>query len=211
MNLREQMEQIYRNMPLDNIPWNMSDPPAMLVETIETGKIKPCKAVDLGCGTGNYAVWLAQQGFDVTGIDISERAIEHARDLAIRMRVLCCFEAADLLGDLKKFHRLFDFAYDWEVLHHIFPEDRESYLNNVRSVLRPNGMYFSICFSEKDSDFGGKGKYRKTPVGTTLYFSSENELKDLFDPLFHICELSTVEIAGKYGSHLVNVAWLRRR
>ena len=211
MNLREQMEQIYRDMPLDNIPWNMTDPPAMLVETIEAGRIKPCKAVDLGCGIGNYAVWLAKQGFDVTGIDISEHAIEHARDLAIRMGISCSFEAADLLGDLKKFRERFDFAYDWEVLHHIFPEDRESYLNNVHSMLRPNGMYFSICFSEKDSDFGGKGKYRKTPLGTTLYFSSEDELMDLFDPLFHICELNTVEVAGKYKPHQVNLAWLRCR
>jgi len=211
VNLREQMEQIYRDMPLDNIPWNMSDPPAMLVEAIEVGKIKACKAVDLGCGVGNYAVWLAKQGFDVTGIDISEHAIEHARDLAVRMGVSCSFETADLLGDLKRFRAHFDFAYDWEVLHHIFPEDRDSYLKNVHSMLRPSGMYFSICFSEKDPDFGGKGKYRKTPLGTTLYFSSEAELKDLFDPLFRICELSTVEVAGKYKPHQVNLAWLKRR
>ena len=111
---------------------------------------------------------------------------------------------------MKKFHEHFDFAYDWEVLHHIFPEDRECYLNNVHSMLRPNGEYFSLCFSEKDSDFGGQGKYRKTPLGTTLYFSSEDELKELFDPLFHVCELSTVEIEGKYKPHLVNIAWLKR-
>ncbi len=112
-------------MPLDSIPWNISDPSAMLIKTIEAGKIKPCKAVDLGCGAGNYAVWLAQNGFDVTGIDISEHAIKHARDLAIRMGVSCSFESADLLGDVEKFRDSFDFAYDWEVLHHIFPEDRE--------------------------------------------------------------------------------------
>ncbi|MDP8206420.1 MAG: class I SAM-dependent methyltransferase [Candidatus Electryonea clarkiae] len=211
MNLREQMEQVYRDMPLDSIPWNLPDPPAMLVEAIESGKIKPCKAVDMGCGAGNYAVWLAKHGFDVTGIDISERAIAYARDMAIRNGVSCSFEAADLLRDMKKFHEHFDFAYDWEVLHHIFPEDRESYLSNVHNLLRQDGMYFSICFSEKNSDFGGEGKYRKTPIDTTLYFSSKDELRDLFDPLFHICELNTVEIKGKYNPHLVNVAWLKRR
>jgi cyclopropane fatty-acyl-phospholipid synthase-like methyltransferase len=211
MNLREQMEQIYRDLPLDSIPWNMSDPPALLVEAIKSRKIKPCKAVDLGCGAGNYAVWLAQQGFAVTGIDISERATECARDLANRLGVACEFEVADLLGELRRFHEEFDFAYDWEVLHHIFPQERKSYLSNVHSILRPNGMYFSLCFSEEDSDFGGTGNYRKTPLGTTLYFSSESELKELFGPLFHICELSTVEVAGKYRPHLAIKAWLQRK
>ena len=210
MNLHEQMEQIYRDIPLDSIPWNISGPPAILVETIKTGIIKPCDAVDLGCGAGNYAVWLAQKGFDVTGIDISEHAIKHANDLAIRMGISCRFVVADLLGNLKEFREHFDFAYDWEVLHHIFPEDRESYLDNVRGMLRPNGMYLSICFSDKDSEFGGKGKYRQTPLGTTLYFSSEDELRELFDPVFHVCELNTIEIKGKYKPHMVNVALLKR-
>jgi SAM-dependent methyltransferase len=205
------MEQIYRDTPLENIPWNIFDPPLILVEAVKTEKIKPCKAVDLGCGAGNYTVWLAQQGFDVTGIDISEHAIQHARELATLKKVSCHFEVADLLGDMKKFYDSFDFAFDWEVLHHIIPEDRECYLNNVYSLLRSNGTYFSLCFSEKDPDFGGKGKYRKTPLGTTLYFSSEEELKTLFEPMFHIDELNTVEVKGKYNPHLVNVAWLSRR
>ncbi len=211
MNLREQMDQIYRDRPLDSIPWNITDPPSSLVESIETGRIKPCKAVDLGCGAGNYAVWLAQRGFEVTGIDISEHAIGHARELAESLKVTCSFEAADLLGSLAKFSGQFDFAYDWEVLHHIFPEHRESYVRNVHNLLRPNGIYFSLCFSFEDSDFGGKGKYRDTPLGTTLYFSSEDELRELFDPLFRISELRTIEIAGKYKPHLANCAWLRRR
>jgi SAM-dependent methyltransferase len=209
MKIREQMEKIYRDMPLENIPWNILEPPEIFEKMIKSGKIKPCKAVDLGCGAGNYAVWLARNGFDVTGIDISESAIGHANDLAIRMEVSCRFVAADLLGNLKEFQGYFDFDYDWEVLHHIFPDDREPYLNNVRSILKPNAMYYSICFSDQDPDFGGEGKYRKTPLGTNLYFSSEDELRKLFDPLFDILELKTVEIQGKYNPHLVNAALLK--
>lgn len=211
MDLREQMEQIYRDIPLENIPWNLSEPPPLLTEIVETKKIKPCKAVDLGCGVGNYAIWLASKGFEVTGIDLSPQAIKHAMILAASKEVSCHFVVADLLGDLKKYYSSFDLAYDWEVLHHIFPEDRERYLQNVRNLLRSNGRYFSICFSEKDPGFGGAGKYRKTPLGTTLYFSSEDELRKLFDPLFNILELSTVEIPGKYGPHIANAALLRRR
>lgn len=211
MNIRRQMEQIYKDIPLEKIPWNMTEPPDILVDAVETGKIKPCRTVDLGCGAGNYAVWFAEQGFDVTGIDISCNAIRHANDLASRREVSCRFVIADLLGDVSKYHGDFDFAYDWEVLHHIMPYDREAYIENVYNVLRPEGIYFSQCFSIRDGDFGGEGNIRKTQLGTVLYFSSEEELQDLYDPHFHIVELHTVEIRGKYGPHLANIAWLRRK
>jgi SAM-dependent methyltransferase len=211
MDIHDQMEQIYRDMPLDKIPWNLTEPPPLLVEAVETGKIKPCRAVDLGCGAGNYAVWLAGKGFEVTGIDVSEKAIEHARALADRKGIACLFVAADLFGDMKEFLSAFDFAYDWEVLHHVFPDDRPKYIQNVHDILRPDGTYLSLCFSEKDPEFGGEGKFRKTPLGTTLYFSSEEELTKLYEPRFKILELNTIEVPGKYGPHLANVAWLQKK
>lgn len=204
------MEQIYHDVSLDDIPWNLNDPPELLIEAVDSGRISPCRAVDLGCGAGNYAVWLAARGFDVTGLDISEEAVKLASALAVRRGVTCTFRAVDLLGDLKEFQEAFDFAYDWELLHHIFPEDRSRYVRNVRAILRPGATYFSVCFSEKDPAFGGQGKYRDTTLGTRLYFSSEEELRDLFSPHFELVELSTIEIAGKRGPHLVNAAWLKR-
>lgn len=211
MNIREQMERVYSDIPLENIPWNMSEPPQMLVEAVESGKIKPCRVVDLGCGAGNYSVWLAEHRFEVTGLDISRQAIKFADELAARKKVLCTFTACDLLGDLTEFEGDFDLALDWEVLHHIFPEDRSHYVKNVHSLLRPGGVYFSVCFSESDASFGGEGKFRETPLGTTLYFSSEEELRDLLVPSFDILELNIVEIPGKRGPHMVNVIWAERK
>jgi hypothetical protein len=78
-------------------------------------------------------------------------------------------------------------------------------------MLRPDACYLSVCFSEDDASFGGEGKYRKTPIGTTLYFSSEGELRELLEPLFHIEELSTVEVAGRHGSHLAVRALLTKQ
>lgn len=211
MDIRKQMNEIYSDMPLDKIPWNMSDPPALLVDAVKSGKIKPCATVDIGCGAGNYAVWLAQKSFDVTGLDISETAIKHASELAARKDVTCKFIATDLLGDVSDLHDSFDLAIDWEVLHHVFPDDRQKFVDNIHAMLRPSGIYLSVSFSERDSTFQGDGKFRDTPLGTTLYFSSEAELRELFGTKFDILELNTVEIAGKYGSHTVNVAWLQRR
>ncbi|MHC4177147.1 MAG: class I SAM-dependent methyltransferase, partial [Planctomycetota bacterium] len=68
------MESIYGDLALDEIPWNLEAPPDVLVELVESRRVLPCSAVDLGCGAGNYAVWLATKGFHVTGVDLSPRA-----------------------------------------------------------------------------------------------------------------------------------------
>ena len=208
--VREQMERIYRDRPLDTIPWNHERPPAILVDLVESGRIPRCRAVDLGCGAGNYAVWLATRGYEVTGIDLSPAALEHARRLAGAAGVSCDFVAADLVAQTAPFAAVFDFGYDWEVLHHIFPGDRERYVANVRRMLRPGARYLSVCFSERDTSFGGQGKCRRTPIGTTLYFSSEGELTQLFQRGFRIDELSTIEVQGKGQPHLVVKALMTR-
>jgi 2-polyprenyl-3-methyl-5-hydroxy-6-metoxy-1,4-benzoquinol methylase len=205
------MDEIYRRLPQEDIPWNIEEPPKALVELIEAGKMRPCKAVDLGCGAGNYAIYLAKKGFDVTGADISSTAIRRAKENAKRRGVECRFIVADVLGDLKEVNETFDFAYDWELLHHIFQEQREKYVKNVHALLNPKGHYLSICFSEKNSQFGGLGKYRETPLGTLLYFSSEDELRELFKAYFEIEELKTIQISGKSAPHLAVYAFMERR
>jgi len=208
---KDEMEKIYGKMSLDEIPWNMEIPPEALVDLVESGKVKACKTIDLGCGAGNYALYFASVGFDVTGLDISRSAIKIARANAKKKAVKCCFHAADVLGDLKEEKESFDFAYDWELLHHIFPEQRQQYVENLCRIIKPGGKYLSVCFSEKDKQFGRTGKYRETHLGTILYFSSEDEIRALFDPYFNIIELKTIEITGKYAPHIAVYAFMEKR
>jgi SAM-dependent methyltransferase len=205
------MDEIYRSRALEEIPWIVEKPPEVLVGLIDSGVIRPCKAVDLGCGTGNYAIYLAGRGFQVTGIDISPTAIGIARDNAKSQGARCDFIVADVLGDLNEAKGTFDFAYDWELLHHIFPEQRTKHVENVSRLLRPDGRYLSVCFSEKSTQFGGSGKYRETPLGTVLYFSSETELRNLFEPHFRVLELKTIQISGKSAPHLAIYAFMEKR
>lgn len=205
------MDRIYRNTPLEEIPWNIETPPDVLVELVESGKVKPCKTIDLGCGTGNYAVYLASIGFDVTGIDVSPTAVKIAKENAKKKGVKCNFLVTDVLGNLDEVRETFDFAYGWELLHHIFPEQRKKYVENVYRILNPGGKCLSVCFSEKDPEFGGLGKYRETRLGTVLYFSSEDELRDLFEPYFNIKELKTIGIRGRTARHLANYAFMERK
>ena len=209
--MQAEMDKIYYKTPLNEIPWNIETPPIQLVELVDSGEVKPCKTIDLGCGTGNYAVYLASIGFDVTGIDISPTAIKIAKETAKKKRSQCSFLVANVLGDLCEVKERFDFAFEWELLHHIFPKYRKTYVENVHKLLNPGSFYLSVCFSEKDSEFGGAGNYRVTGLGTVLYFSSENELRNLFKPYFKIRELKTIVIRGRPKSHFANYAFMERR
>jgi len=111
-----------------------------------------------------------------------DSAIKRAEEHATKNGVKCTFLVADVLGDLENVTETFDFAYDWELLHHIFLEQRQQYVANVHRLLNPKGKYLSLCFNESDPAFGGAGKYRRTPLGTVLYFSSLGELRALFEP-----------------------------
>lgn len=209
--LKDRMDGIYRNTPPDNIPWNMESPPPILRTIVETGAINPCKAIEYGCGTGNYVIYLASRGFDAAGVDISGAAIGIAKSSASEKGVACRFIVADVLGDLAEIREPFDFAYDWELLHHIFPPDRAKYVGNVARLLRPGGRYLSVCFSEESAQFGGAGKYRRTPLDTVLYFSSEREMIALFETLFVIDELKTIDIEGKFARHRAVYAFMWKR
>ena len=195
-------EDVYQNVPVCEIPWNREDPPGPLVELVESGRVRPCRCIDLGCGTGNYSRYLSEKGFAVTGIDISPAAIRIARENAAKTNAPVDFIAADVLDAAQLIRGTFDFAFDWEVLHHVYPRKRVRYVQSVSGLLNLGGTYLSVCFSVQDPQFGGRGKYRRTPLGTVLYFSSENELNRLFSGFFTIQELKTVEIGGKGTPHL---------
>ena len=199
--IKDQMNKIYGDMELDSIPWNIETPPAILQELIKSNELSPCKIIELGCGTGNYVRYFSKMGFDATGVDISEKAIGIAMDLAKKDGVQCEFIVADVLGDLSFIKCKYDFVYDWELLHHIFPEDRIKYIENVYSLIKTRGRYLSVSFSEESTQFGGVGKYRKTPIGTILYFTNEAEIDSLFRRFFYFEELKSVDIQGKHGVH----------
>ncbi len=211
VNVKAQMEDIYRHHTLHEIPWNNETMPELLTQAVTDRTPPPLRVIEFGCGAGNYVVGLAKLGFDVTGVDIAEAAIAIATKAAAEAGVTCRFVAADVLRDLPTVTGPYDFAYDWELLHHVFPEDRGRYICNVRRLLRPGGTYLSVCFSEDDPQFGGAGKYRQTPLGTLLYFSSEAEIESLLTDGFIIEELRTIDVRGKHAAHRAVCALASKR
>lgn len=98
------------------------------------------KALDVGCGTGTTAFTLAQSGFEVTGIDVSETAIEMGRELAKQQGFEITFFKDDIL-DLKHNFKKFDLIYDSHFFHCIvFEKDRSLVLKNLKALLANSGI-----------------------------------------------------------------------
>ena len=98
----------------------------------------PGRALDIGCGTGADAVFLAQQGIDVVGLDLSATALDQARSRADRAGVQVEWVQADALA-LPLEDASIDLALDRGHLHHVLPHDQPRYVAEVARVLRPGG------------------------------------------------------------------------
>src|SRR4051812_1209788 len=94
-----------------NLPWDTGRPSTELQQVIRQKTIQPCRALELGCGTGTNSVWLAQQGFEVTGVDVAPLAIDRAKERASAAGVTVRFVVADLL-DMPEPDGLFEFFFD---------------------------------------------------------------------------------------------------
>lgn len=81
-----------------NLPWDTGKPSSELQQLIGKQGIQPCRALEIGCGTGTNCVWLAQQGFEVTGIDVAPLAIEQAQQRAEAAGVRANFLTGDVLN-----------------------------------------------------------------------------------------------------------------
>ncbi len=120
-------------------PWDIG-PRDELVSLVENHAIQPGRAIDLGCGTGANAIFLAQHGFEVIGVDFSQVAIEKARQSAKAAGVQIDFVVDDLT-DLQHVSGTFDFLLDYGVLDDLSLRQREAYLGNLLPLTRSGSCY----------------------------------------------------------------------
>jgi 2-polyprenyl-6-hydroxyphenyl methylase/3-demethylubiquinone-9 3-methyltransferase len=98
-------------------------------------------ALDLGCGSGTTAFLLARLGFAVTGIDVSETAVQMAKDLSLQQGLEIDFRVQDILNEAQPLGK-FDLIYDSHCLHCIvFENDRALALRNVKKALSDEGLF----------------------------------------------------------------------
>jgi SAM-dependent methyltransferase len=138
-----------------HVPWETDRPASELQRVRRTWQLAPSRAVDLGCGTGASAVWLAQQGFEVTAVDLSRCAIRSARRRAAPAGVDVDFRVGDLAAsDLLR--GPFDFFYDGGCYHAIRRGNAEGYFRTVERITRPGawGLVLSGNAAEPEDKNG---------------------------------------------------------
>src|SRR5688500_356219 len=118
-----------------------------LVPRVHGGQLRPGRVLDLRCGTGDNAVFLARRGFDVTGVDFAPAALAKARRKAEAARVAARF----LEDDLTQLHRAaevartegpFDLLLDYGSLDDLRSRDRDRYARAVLPLSRPGARFF---------------------------------------------------------------------
>jgi len=156
-----------------------------LVEgTSDAPGLPPGSALDVGCGTGDCAIYLAQHGWRVTGVDYVAKPLEKARAKAGAADVSVNF----VPGDVTKLTQAgigtgFQLVVDNGCIHNMSPADREAYVREVTAVASPDARLYVAAF-RAGGRLGVPGidhaemTRRFTPGWTLVSTGDERELDD---------------------------------
>ncbi|HZK66439.1 MAG TPA: class I SAM-dependent methyltransferase [Chloroflexota bacterium] len=127
-------------------PWDIGRPQREIVRLEDAGEIRG-SVLDVGCGTGENALYLAERGHEVWGVDSAPAAIEKAKAKVRQRGLEATFQPFDALR-LEGLGRSFDTVIDSGLFHVFSDEERPSFVRSLGAVLHPGGDYFMMCFSD---------------------------------------------------------------
>ncbi len=79
-------------------PWDIGRPQPVFVELVRAGELNIGGVLDVGCGTGENALYLAEKGFSVVGVDLATRAIDAAKAKSTERKLKVDFRIANALS-----------------------------------------------------------------------------------------------------------------
>ena len=141
LKLLKRWDSAYRNKRRP--PWDKGRPSTELRKLVEEGVLRPGRAVELGCGTGTNAVYLASHGFDVTAIDIAPTALNRAREKAGKAEMKVHWVLADVLAIPEL--GTFDFIFDRGCYHGVRRTGVARYVETLRRLSRPGTRFLVLA------------------------------------------------------------------
>jgi cyclopropane fatty-acyl-phospholipid synthase-like methyltransferase len=138
-------------------PWDIGKPQKPFIDVADriSGAV-----LDAGCGTGDTALFLADRGCRVTGIDFIAEAINWAKRKAAERGLPATFLVMNALA-LKDLPEVFDNVTDSGLFHVLSDEDRRRYAEGLATVLKPGGRLFLMCFSDEGPGTQGPRRLSK--------------------------------------------------
>jgi ubiquinone/menaquinone biosynthesis C-methylase UbiE len=150
MSNYSEWDRYYRENPLEDLGWELGKPRPILAKYLRKGLLPTgSKTLDLCCGAGTNTIFLAQNRYDMTGIDISLTALGIARKKAEQVNAGITFVNASFT-DLPFAAHQFFFIHDMGCFHHVRVEHRNKFISGVHRVLREDGIYMLTCFSHRN-------------------------------------------------------------
>jgi cyclopropane fatty-acyl-phospholipid synthase-like methyltransferase len=127
------------------VPFFVNSPDENLVSYFESKRLKSGKVLELGCGPGRNAIYLAEMDCHVDAVDLSKESLQWAKERATEKNVSINFINENIF-ELEIAEGEYDIVYDSGCFHHIAPHRRMSYINLVTKALKPGGFFALTCF-----------------------------------------------------------------
>jgi ubiquinone/menaquinone biosynthesis C-methylase UbiE len=177
---------LYSNQKVETMPWYNEQLDSDLEQELERRKVSKGRILDLGTGPATQAIQLAKRGLEVTGSDVSEAAINRAKDVYGHNNkdTKISFILDDILNS-KMEDKMFDYVFDRGCFHVLPIEKRPVYVSEINRILDDKGILFLKCFSTKEPRQEGPYKF------------SENEIRQLFGNGFVIISVKDTVYQGK--------------
>ncbi len=158
----------------ENTPWDTGVTPPEIAELIEGSQLPAGQAIDLGCGTGTTSIYLARNGWEVTGIDLVGWAVREARRKARREGVeeMTTFRQGEVIREGRRFgDRTLDLAVDIGCFHSLSTQESQEYAAMLKRIIRPGGTFMLYSFS---------------PAAPDEFGYAPEQIIDLFAPEFSL-------------------------
>jgi 2-polyprenyl-3-methyl-5-hydroxy-6-metoxy-1,4-benzoquinol methylase len=127
---------------------DIEHPQPVFVELAKANEIRG-SVLDVGCGTGENALYLAGLDYEVWGVDTALAAIQKARSKSLQRGIRVNFRLVDAL-ELPCLGKTFDTVIDSGLFQVLSDEERIRFRESLAAVLIPGGTYFMLCFSERE-------------------------------------------------------------
>lgn len=141
--------------------------------------------LDLGCGAGRHSVYLAEQGFNVSGIDASPSGIEITKRRLDAEKLSADLKIGDIYERLPYPDNSFQAIVSTQVLHHNRIEKIRELIKEMKRILGPNGIIFVTVAEMHDSEEEEIAPNTFVPLsggekGLIHYYFDEKSLRDEF-------------------------------